>query len=115
MPPKYFKTSGHILLCQSKSCTDRGATLLYQALWNHLERSSLAYYKQGGNVRLTSSGCLGACSFGPAACVYRQKGDGAPLEEAWYAALDFPLAVELTRAIDEEDDLPTDGRYGPVP
>jgi (2Fe-2S) ferredoxin len=111
MPPKYFKTSGHLLVCQGQNCQARGSALLYRALWNHLERASLAYYKTGGTLRLTESGCLGACSFGPALCVYRQR--GGELEEGWYATVDFPLAVAVARAVHEGAELPGERKYGP--
>ncbi|SMB89309.1 (2Fe-2S) ferredoxin domain-containing protein [Deinococcus hopiensis] len=111
MPPKYFSTRGHLLVCQGPNCQARGSVLLQKALWNHLERSSLAYYKRGGSVRLTESGCLGACSFGPTLCVYRHR-NGA-LEEGWYAAVDFPLAVQIAGALHEEAALPGEGKYGP--
>lgn len=111
MPPKFFSTRGHLLVCQGQNCQARGSALLYKALWNQLERASLAYYKQGGSVRLTESGCLGACSSGPALCVYRHR--GGALEEGWYAAADFPLAVQIAQAVHEEAPLPEDRKYGP--
>ena len=111
MPPIHFRTNGHMLVCQGPNCQARGSTLLYQALWNHLERQKLAYYKSGGSVRLTESGCLGACSFGPTLCVYRQREDG--LEEGWYAAVDFPLAAKIAQAVQHRDALPPESKYGP--
>ncbi|WP_102127241.1 (2Fe-2S) ferredoxin domain-containing protein [Deinococcus planocerae] len=111
MPPKYFETRGHLLVCQGPNCKARGSALLYRALWTHLERHSLAYYKTGGSVRLTESGCLGACSFGPALCVYRSR--LGRLEEGWYAAADLPLASAVARAVQEEAELPGERRYGP--
>ncbi|TDE86517.1 (2Fe-2S) ferredoxin domain-containing protein [Deinococcus sp. S9] len=111
MPPKFFPTRGHLLVCQGQNCQARGSALLYKALWNHLERAALAYYKQGGSVRLTESGCLGACSFGPALCVYRHR--GGELEEGWYAAADFPLTAKVAQAVHEEAPLPEDRKYGP--
>ena len=109
--PKYFKTSGHLLLCRGNNCQQRGSVLLQQALWKALERDGLAYYKQGGSVRLTESGCLGACSFGPTLCVYRER--GGALEEAWYAAVDFPLARAVAQAVQDGAELPPEHRYGP--
>ena len=111
MPARYFKTNGHLLVCQGQNCQARGSVLLHKALWNHLERQSLAYYKTGGTVRLTESGCLGACSFGPALCVYRQQEDR--LEEGWYAAVDFPLATRIAQAVQDGAALPTERKYGP--
>ena len=113
MPAKYFKTNGHLLVCQGQNCQARGSMLLHKALWNHLEWQALAYYKTGGTVRLTESGCLGACSFGPALCVYRPDPGGAGLEEAWYAAVDFPLATRIAQAVQDGAALPTERKYGP--
>ncbi len=109
--PKYFRTSSHLLVCQNGSCKARGADLLYQALWKALERESLMYYKSGGSVRLTASGCLGACSYGPTLCVYRER--AGALEEGWYAAVDVPLALQIARAAHAGADLPEERRYGP--
>lgn len=109
--PKYFPTAGHLLLCQGQSCSARDSRLLRQALWQALEREHLAYYKAGGRVRLTESGCLGACSFGPTLCVYRER--EGQLEQAWYAAVNFPLALAAARAVQDEEELPAEGRYGP--
>ena len=117
MTPPYFRTSAHLLVCQHTNCRARGSDLLYRALWNALDRERLAYFKTGGSVRLTESGCLGACTSGPVMCVYRQRdaaADGSGgLEEAWYAATTLPLALRVARAAHEGTDLPTDGRYGP--
>ena len=112
MPPLYFKTSGHLLVCTGPNCQVRGSALLHKALWNHLERQSLAYYKKGGSLRLTESGCLGSCSYGPSMCIYRQRGSG--LEEAWYAAVDFPLATRIAQAVHEGAELPEEHQYGPT-
>ncbi|GGR28480.1 (2Fe-2S) ferredoxin domain-containing protein [Deinococcus ruber] len=109
--PTYFKTSGHLLVCQHVNCKARGAQLLYTALWNALDREKLAYFKTGGSVRLTESGCLGACSFGPVLCVYRQR--AGQLEEGWYAAADYALGMAVARAVHAGEDLPTDRKYGP--
>lgn len=111
--PKYFPTAGHLLVCQGQSCQARGSQLLYQALWQALDREHLAYYKAGGQVRLTGSGCLGACSFGPTVCVYRER--AGTLEQGWYAAMDFSQALALAHAVQEEADLPAEHRYGPTP
>lgn len=109
--PKYFPTAGHLLVCQGPNCQARGSAPLYQALWRALDQGHLAYYKSGGNVRLTESGCLGACSYGPALCVYREH--GGKLEQGWYAGVDFPLALALAQAVHQGAELPEDRRYGP--
>lgn len=111
MPPPYFKTSAHLLVCQHTNCRARGSDLLYKALWNALDTSRLAYYKTGGSVRLTESGCLGACSYGPVMCVYRRQDSG--LEEGWYAVTDLPLAMRVAQAAHDGTELPTDRKYGP--
>lgn len=112
MTPKYFRTSGHLLVCGGATCQQKGSPLLYKALWNALETQSLAYYKKGGSVRLTQSGCLGACGSGPTVCAYRTRPEGG-LEEGWYAAVDFPLALRLARTMHEGRPLPGEHRYGP--
>lgn len=114
MTPKFFPTNGHLLVCQGQNCLARGSALLHRALWNHLERQALAYYKRGGTLRLTESSCLGACSYGPTLCVYRESPTpGAGLEEAWYAAVDFPLAARIAQAVQDRAPLPPEHRYGP--
>lgn len=111
MIPPYFRTSGHLLVCQHTNCRARGSDLLYTALWKALDERRLAYYKTGGSVRLSESGCLGACSFGPVMCVYRQDTQG--LEEGWYAGADLPLALKVATAVHEGAELPDDRKYGP--
>jgi hypothetical protein len=71
MSARYFPTSGHLLLCQHQNCRARGADLLMLALTRALEQEKLLYYKAGGSVRLTGSGCLGACGYGPVLACYR--------------------------------------------
>lgn len=109
--PLYFRTTGHLLICQNTNCKARGSDLLYRAVWNALEQEKLAYYKTGGSLRLTESGCLGACSFGPVMACYRTR--NGVMEEAWYAAVDVPLAKQVAQAIHDEAELPSEGRYGP--
>jgi len=109
--PKHFPTRGHLLVCQNSNCKARGSALLYRALWNALEQDKLAYYKSGGSLRLTESGCLGACNFGPVMACYRTR-DGQ-MEEGWYAAVDVPLARQVAQAMHDGADLPTERRYGP--
>jgi (2Fe-2S) ferredoxin len=111
VPPPYFRTSAHLLVCQHANCKARGSDLLHRAVWNALDTSRLAYFKTGGSVRLTESGCLGACTSGPVMCVYRER--AGQLEEAWYAAVDVPLAMKVARAAHEGTELPTDRKYGP--
>ncbi|AFZ66869.1 (2Fe-2S) ferredoxin domain-containing protein [Deinococcus peraridilitoris] len=112
MPAKYFKTNGHLLACGGSSCQQRGADLLYLALQRALDNQKLLYYKTGGSVRLTRSGCLGACSYGPTLACYRER--AGQLEQAWYEAVDFPLALRVAQAVHEEAELPQERRYGPA-
>ena len=105
-----------MLVCQHANCKARGSDLLYKAVWQALDTRKLAYYKTGGSVRLTESGCLGACTSGPIMCVYRQHTgplERAQLEEAWYAAADFSLAVKVAQAAHDGTELPEDRKYGP--
>lgn len=111
MPPKFYTTAGHLLVCQGKSCQSRGSALLYKALWNHLEKKAMSYYKKGGNLRLSESSCLGACSYGPTLCVYRQQTPQLPLEQAWYAACDFGIASHIATAVHQGSELPHQNRY----
>ncbi len=110
--PTFFPTRGHLLICQNANCQARGSDLLYRAAQNMLERDKLAYYKTGGSLRLTQSGCLGACQFGPVMACYRSR--GGQLEEAWYAAADLPLVRAVAQAMHEEDEWPQERRYGPL-
>jgi (2Fe-2S) ferredoxin len=111
--PAFFPVRAHLLLCTDGSCTQKGADLLFRALWNGLERERLAYYQRGGSLRLTEAGCLGGCRFGPnLACYYRQAGQ---LKEAWYYGLDYPKAMAIARALHAGDEPPTEGRFDEVP
>ncbi|AWN22761.1 ferredoxin [Deinococcus irradiatisoli] len=109
--PTFFATRAHLLICQNANCRARGSDLLYRAAWAMLERERLAYYKSGGSVRLTESGCLGACQFGPVLACYRRR--NGQLEEGWYAAADLPLMRAVAQAAHDESDLPGERRYGP--
>ena len=111
MGGKYFKTSGHLLLCQHQNCQARGADVLLPALTRALETQRLAYYTTGGSVRLTPTGCLGACQCGPVLTCYRER--RGQWEEAWYEAVDLPLALRVARAVHDGEDLPGERRYGP--
>lgn len=108
--PRLFPTHGHVLVCTGPSCGARGARALFAELWAALERERLAYYTSGGRVRLTESGCLGACAHGPNLAVYRRDAGGA-LEEAWYAGVDAASARAIAHAVQARTTLPTAGRY----
>jgi (2Fe-2S) ferredoxin len=67
------------------------------------------YYTSNGTLRYTTSGCLGACSYGPILACYRQTPHG--LEQAWYAGVTLPLALEVAQAVQEGFPLPSQGRF----
>ena len=97
------------MLCQNSSCKQRGADVLHLALTRGLEQEHLMYYKSGGSIRYTTSGCLGACSYGPVLACYRQTPEG--IEEAWYFGVNFPLAMKVARAVQQEQSLPAEQRF----
>lgn len=107
--PLYFPTRVHLLLCTGPSCARVGSRELFTRVWNRLEQEKLAYYSQGGTVRLTETGCLGACSFGPnMTCYYTERGS---LKEAWYTNLDEEHCVTIGRALHEGRPAPYERRY----
>jgi len=107
--PKFFPTHGHLMLCQNTNCVQRGADHLRRVLGAALEREHLMYYKTGGTLRYTASGCLGACSSGPIlACYHQREGQ---LEQAWYYGVTLPLALEVARAVQSGVDLPLERRF----
>jgi (2Fe-2S) ferredoxin len=109
LKPTFFDTQAHLMVCVDEPCARQGSRQLYQALWRALETENLAYYKRGGNLRLTHSGCLGACNFGPTmACYFKREGK---LEEAWYAGMTLPRALELARAVHAGSEPPEQGRF----
>ncbi len=106
--PPYFPTRGHLFLCVGPRCERAGSARLFRHATDALERRRLAYYKEGGTVRLTEAGCLGACGHGPTLAVYRGEGT---LEQAWYAAADLPLVLEVAQAVQDQRPLPDARRY----
>jgi len=117
--PLFFETRAHLMVCTGKRCRERGSAALFERLWSAMEREGLAYYARGGAVRLTESGCLGACSHGPNATCYfaasyfaASDDAGRPkLDQAWYADMDGPRLLELARALNDGAELPARGRY----
>jgi (2Fe-2S) ferredoxin len=107
--PTLFNTKAHLMICTGQSCAEAGSRFLFRAVWQSLETEKLVYYKSGGNLRLTESGCLGSCQFGPSAACYFQR-DGQ-LRQAWYARLDHPQVLTLARALHADGDLPVHNRY----
>lgn len=108
--PLFFETRAHVLVCTGPRCGQAGARSLFQRAWAEAERRRLAYYVRGGSVRLTESGCLGACAHGPNAVVYRGDESGA-LSEAWFCDLDDTRLLALLEALQSGAPLPTEGRY----
>ena len=86
----------HLLVCTGPNCAARGAGAMFSAVWAGLERDHLAYYKTGGSVRCTATGCLGACSEGPTVAAYGNDGTAQ-----WWVAMTadatIALAAELHR------------------
>jgi (2Fe-2S) ferredoxin len=107
--PTFFKTTAHLMICTGPQCQAKGSSVLFQAVWHSLEREKLMYYAAGGHLRLTESGCLGACQFGPTVACYFKHQDH--LREAWYAGMDYPRTINLARALDAKLELPAAGRY----
>jgi (2Fe-2S) ferredoxin len=85
-----------------------GSQRLFRDATDMLERRRLAYYKDGGTVRLSEAGCLGACGHGPTVACYRGE---AQLEQAWYCAADLALVTEVAEAVQTGTALPIDRRY----
>lgn len=111
--PPYFPTQGHLLLCTGPRCSRAGSQRLFRDASDLLERRRLAYYKDGGTVRLSEAGCLGACGHGPTLACYRSvpADRSGQLEQAWYCAADLPLVTRVAEAIQHEQPLPDDRRY----
>ena len=109
MKPTFFQTAAHLLICTDERCATRGSRVLFKSVWSGLESAHLAYYKTGGSLRLSHSGCLGACQFGPAVtCYFKREGK---LEEAWYHGMDYPRTMQLARALNSTLEPPSEGRY----
>jgi (2Fe-2S) ferredoxin len=109
MKPHFFKTNAHILICTDERCLRDGSRLLFQAVWQSFESEKIAYYKTGGNLRLTESGCLGACQFGPTVACYFKR--DSHLEQAWYQRMTYPKIMQLARALRDGLELPLEGRF----
>ena len=107
--PLFFETRAHLLICTGPSCRRVGAATLFAEAWQDLENERLAYHTTGGTLRLTESGCLGACNTGPTVAAYHA--DGAQLAQAWYADMNREKLLELARALHEGGPLPSEGRF----
>jgi (2Fe-2S) ferredoxin len=110
--PLFFATRAHVLVCTGPRCGRAGSRRVFDEAWRALEREGLAYYKRGGSVRLTESGCLGQCAHGPALAAYHGDAQGA-LAESWFVQVDAPRVVEIARALHDGTALPERGRFGP--
>jgi (2Fe-2S) ferredoxin len=92
------QTSAHVLVCVDGRCAVRGSQELHRALWQAMEQERLAYYRTGGSVRMTSSGCLGACDHGPTVAVYANHADGTTTP-TWYGSMTLPQTLDVVRAL----------------
>jgi (2Fe-2S) ferredoxin len=108
--PIFFATRAHVLLCTGPRCSMAGSHRVLADATAELERRRVAYYRDGGTVRLTQTGCLGACSFGPTAAAYYAKADGT-LTEAWYVRMNAEKVVALAEALHREEPPPEEGRF----
>jgi (2Fe-2S) ferredoxin len=97
-----------MLVCTGPRCSRVGSPRLFRDASDLLERRRLAYYKDGGTVRLSEAGCLGACGHGPTLACYRGS---VQLEQAWYFGADLPLVLRVAEAIQNEAPLPDERRY----
>jgi (2Fe-2S) ferredoxin len=97
-----------LLVCTGPRCSRVGSQRLFRDATSVLERRRLAYYKDGGTVRLSEAGCLGACDHGPTLACYR--GD-TRLEQAWYFGADLALVTKLAEAVQDQTPLPDERRY----
>ncbi len=111
--PPYFPTRGHLLLCTGPRCARVQSARLFRDASDALERRGLSYYKEGGSVRLSEAGCLGACGHGPTLACYRglSPDPGVRLEQAWYAAADLALVLRVAASIHDGTPLPPEHRY----
>jgi (2Fe-2S) ferredoxin len=87
-------TTPHLLVCTGPNCAARGAGALFSNVWTALEREGLAYYKTGGSVRCTASGCLGACAEGPTVAAYPAQG-----EPQWWVGMNLDATVALANEL----------------
>lgn len=110
--PLFFPARAHLLLCTGPRCSRRGSGRVFEDAWSALEARALAYYKRGGTVRLTASGCLGQCSHGPTLVAYHGDAQGR-LSEAWYVGIDAPALLRIARALHDGEPPPGENRFGP--
>jgi (2Fe-2S) ferredoxin len=88
-----------------------GARGVFASTWKTLEAKKVAYYRDGGTVRLTESGCQGACGHGPNAIVYFVDASGT-MREGYYTGLDAERLIAIATAVHEQRDPGPANRYG---
>ncbi len=89
-------TSAHLLVCTGPTCASKGARGLFAGVWEALAEERIAYYCTGGSVRLTESGCLGACDYGPTVGAYLAEPDGQ-FAERFYVRMTLGATVDVAR------------------
>lgn len=72
------------------------------------EEQRIAYYRNGGSVRLTMSSCLGACDHGPIAVCYQPE---AKDFQAWYEGVTIEQVHALLMSLQKKTALPREGRF----
>jgi (2Fe-2S) ferredoxin len=74
---------------------------MFQEVWDALDREKIAYYRTGGSVRLTETGCLGACDLGPTIACYLANSDPASnvLTQTWRVNMTAEKIVGLARSV----------------
>jgi (2Fe-2S) ferredoxin len=90
--------AAHLLVCVGPRCSSRGAREAFDEVWDQMDRERLAYYRTGGSVRLTESGCLGACDLGPTVACYQRRPDEL-IEQKWFVRMSVARIMELARSV----------------
>jgi (2Fe-2S) ferredoxin len=109
--PLFFQTRAHVFVCTGPNCVRDGARGVFASTWKTLEAKKVAYYRDGGTVRLTESGCQGACGHGPNAIVYFVDASGT-MREGYYTGLDAERLIAIATAVHEQRDPGPANRYG---
>lgn len=90
-------TTPHLLVCIGPNCAARGAGEMFSKVWAGLESEHLAYYKTGGTIRCTASGCLGACESGPTVAAYPVSG-----EPQWWGRMTDSATLALAHTLHDD-------------
>lgn len=105
--PTIFRSKGHLLVCTGPQCAARGGQSVFRATEHALEANHLVYYRRGGVLRLTESGCLGGCQHGPVACLYlRGETDGA-----FFHSFSVDTALAIGFAVQNDAPVPNTFRF----